>query len=135
MKKYLCLVLVLCLAGSASAAFTTWTGATSTDVTVGTNWSAGTPTSGDVGILNGTVTNMPDVTSGKTLTTGVMWHGYATAGDFELTVSGGTVDCIGTGGLSGWYNFGVTAGAHGTLTVSGDGQVRPHHVPRPGAVL
>jgi len=102
-------------AGSASAQ--TWTGATSNDWTVGSNWSTGTVPTGGVGItINrtaGPVLGVGGPAVGATNTIGV---GAAAGSSGTLTIQNGST--LTSNGVS---RIGFAAGSSGIATVTGPG--------------
>ncbi|WP_420878666.1 autotransporter outer membrane beta-barrel domain-containing protein [Tardiphaga robiniae] len=107
-------------AGAASAQTVGWTGTTSNDWTVGSNWSGGTVPIG-TGTLN-IVTTSPNATvlgvSGPAIgVTGILVLGSATAGTFgNLTIQNGST--LTTSSIA---RFGLNATSGGILTVTGPG--------------
>ena len=103
-------------AGSASAQ--TWTGATSNDWTVGSNWSGGAaPIAGGTAFINSTANVVLGVTAGAAGTANTLRIGATTAGiTTDLAIqNGATLTTTGTSTIN------VTAGSSSTVTVTGAG--------------
>ena len=122
----------LALINSAHADFN-WTGATSTDPTVSTNWSTTPPTvnaanSGSLFIANGTTGQILDYTSadGTTSFSGDLRVGSTSsnggAAGSEMDVSGGSLTILNSGNGTntiGYNGSGTVGVSGGTLTVDG----------------
>lgn len=89
------------------AATRTWTGATDSDWTKGSNWGGNAPTSGDSAVIPGGLTRYPIITSSVTIAT--LSINTAGSGASVTVSSGGTLNVTSA----------LTVNANGTLTVSG----------------
>ncbi|WP_194392779.1 autotransporter outer membrane beta-barrel domain-containing protein [Bradyrhizobium sp. CCBAU 51765] len=98
-----------------SAAAQTWTGATSNDWTVGSNWSGGTAPAGGAVDMTTPASIILGVTPGATGTTGNFRLG--SAGVTSLTIQNGSN--LTTTGAS--IQVGITLGATTTMTITGAG--------------
>lgn len=111
--------LIAPFAGSA-AAQTTWTGTTSTDWTVGTNWSGGVPTAGVVNITtlspNPTVLGVNGPATGAT---GNLFVSSAVGGSASLTIQNGSTLTSSGGSI----RIGSATTSVGTVTVTGPGSL------------
>ncbi|MHC4055376.1 autotransporter family protein [Bradyrhizobium sp. 25ACV] len=104
------------LPGVASAQ--TWTGATSNDWTIGSNWSGGTAPAGGAVTINVPANVVLGVTAGATGTTGNFSLGGNVAGvTISLTIQNGST-LTSTGGS---ISIGNTVGTASTMTVTGAG--------------
>lgn len=91
----------------AAAATKTWTGATDSDWTKGTNWGGTAPASGDTANIPGGLTNYPIITSSITIAT--LNINSAGSGASVTVSSGGTLN----------VSSALTVNANGILTVNG----------------
>jgi hypothetical protein len=91
----------------AAAATKTWTGATDTDWTKGTNWGGTAPASGDTANIPGGLTRYPIIISSITIAT--LNINSASSGASVTVSSGGTLN----------VSSALTVNANGTLTVNG----------------
>lgn len=88
-----------------AAATTSWTGATSTAWTIGTNWSGGIPTSNDVAVFNSSFSNQPAY-SGDTFVSG-LWLATGLGQDVSITAPLGALTLTGTSTLNGNANTAI----------------------------
>ncbi|WP_170991596.1 MULTISPECIES: autotransporter outer membrane beta-barrel domain-containing protein [Bradyrhizobium] len=98
-----------------SAAAQTWTGATSNDWTVGSNWSTGTAPAGGAVVISTPGNVVLGVSPGATGTTGSFRLGSAGTTSFTIQ-NGSTLATTGTP-----IQIGTNAGATTTMTVTGAG--------------
>lgn len=112
------LVLLVALGGTHAKAQTNWTGNTSNDWFVVTNWSAGIPSSGTPTNIDVPAGNPAPVISGGAASSGLLAVGQNAAGSLTIQ-NGGRLD---TGPTLG-SDIANGAGSTGTVTVTGAGSV------------
>jgi fibronectin-binding autotransporter adhesin len=111
-KSITAVAVVLALSSAAHAAVTTWTGATSNDWNVGTNWTGGVPTASNDAFIN--LPGVTLVTPGQKALSLSLGSAAAQSGSLSITTDGST-----TGGLAVAGGF-LLIGDFGTGTLTMD---------------
>ena len=108
--KYLIVILTFLLVSSVEAATKTWTGTTSTDWSVGSNWGGTAPVSGDdINIPTVVSGNYPVISTAVTLGGGTILINSNSGAGASLTITtGGSLTMTGL----------ITVNANGTFTIS-----------------